>query len=100
MSANDIEAEKKQEDIKSRDQLAQLIWVATKITQEDARQVSSSQTIVYDVRIIDAPVAVLSPCGFIPVIYLFMLFSFHLPSAFSFSETGQAENYLPSTCRL
>lgn len=60
MSANDIEAEKKQEDIKSRDQLAQLIWVATKITQEDARQVSSSQTIVYDVRIIDAPVTVLS----------------------------------------
>lgn len=51
---------KKQEDIKSRDQLAQLIWVATKITQEDARQVSSSQTIVYDVRVIDAPVTVLS----------------------------------------
>lgn len=34
--------------------------MATKIIQEDARQVSSNQAIAYDVRIIDAPVAVLS----------------------------------------
>lgn len=41
---------KKQADIKSRDQLTQLIWAAAKMILEDARQVSSGQTIVYDVR--------------------------------------------------
>lgn len=74
---------KKQADIKSRDQLTQLIWVATKMIQEDARQVSSSQTIVYDVRIMDAPVAVLSVSQWFYSYNLYIiLLSFHLPSFF------------------
>lgn len=90
---------KKQADIKSRDQLTQLIWAAAKMILEDAWQVSSNQTIVYDVRIIDAPVVVLSVSMWF-YSYNLYIYSPFIPSSpiFSFSKTVQSAIYLLYTC--